>query len=121
MSCRLWPEYCSASTRYTGAPLGAGSCAAWTSSRLHQMWLCVIRCTQLNPRIFQQRLDLAMKANAVARQLMLTPRHGAPQPLLGIRYEAQDQLSGHVPPQQPLGIREIGLAAPRGSVRLRLG
>jgi hypothetical protein len=50
--------------------------------------------------------------------LKLSAGYGAPQSLFGVRHEdeAQDQLSSHVPPQQPLGVGEIPLTASRGSI-----
>jgi len=58
---------------------------------------------KLDPRLFQKPFHLVLQPHPVTDQLLFGPCHGAPQPLLRIRHETQDQFSGNVPPHQPFG------------------
>ena len=70
--------------------------------------------------LFQQGLQSVLELHPVARQLVLGAHHGSPQTLLGIGHKAQDQLVSDQPLHQTFGVREIVLAPPPPSVRLRL-
>src|SRR5579872_6877875 len=62
---------------------------------------------ELDLHFLQQRLDLALQTDALARQLMPRPRQTAPLALLRVGHKAQSQFAGRIAPQQPLGISEI--------------
>ena len=71
-------------------------------------------------RVLQKPLHLVPQPHAVAGQLLPGARHGPPQPLLRIGYEAQNQLSGYESSHQALGVLKIPLATFRCAIRVRL-
>src|ERR1017187_6125861 len=72
-------------------------------------------------RLFQQALQLILKAHFVARQLVLAPRHRPPEPLFGIRHKAQNQLLRHQPFDHPFAVGEIVLPPARPAIWIWLG
>src|ERR1039457_3364589 len=75
---------------------------------------------QLDVPLLQQALQLVLKSDLGARQLVLPPRHRSQEPLLLIRHEAQNQLFRHQPLHHPFGVQEIVLAPTRPVVALGL-
>ena len=76
---------------------------------------------ELDVRFLEQRFQAVLQLDAVARDLVLAPHHGPPEPLLGVGHKAQGQLLSDQPLHQPLRIREILLAPAGSAIRLRLG
>ena len=71
---------------------------------------------QFDPHLFQQTLHLTLQPYPVAPELQFHPRQVPPTALFPIRDKTQDQLVCDQPPHQPLGILEVMLAPPRGTV-----
>ena len=66
-------------------------------------------------------LESVVELHAIPGDLVLAPHHGAPEALLRVGHEAQGQLLRDQAFDQPLGIREVPLAAPGFAIRLRVG
>jgi hypothetical protein len=62
-----------------------------------------------------------VQLHAVPGDLVLPPHHGAPESLLDIRHEAQDELLRDQALHQPFGIGKVLLPTARPTIRLRLG
>jgi len=75
---------------------------------------------QLDPTIFPQGLQLALQTHPITPQLLLAARQRAPQALLLVRHETQDQFPRHMPAHQPFGVAEIPLAPSPGTIGLCL-
>src|SRR6266404_10010522 len=71
---------------------------------------------QFDPHLFEQTLHLTLQTYLVARELQFHPCQVAPSALFPMRDKTQDQLVCDQSPHQPLGILEVMLASPRGTV-----
>ena len=75
---------------------------------------------QLDVRFLEQRLQPVVELHAVARDLVLAPHHGPPEPLLGVGHETQGQLLRDQALHQPFRIRKVLLPPAGATIRLRL-
>jgi hypothetical protein len=72
-------------------------------------------------RFLEQGLQPILELHAIAGDLVLPAHHCAPEPLLGVRPEAQGELLRDQAFHQSLGIGEVPFASARSTIRLRLG
>lgn len=70
--------------------------------------------------LLEKRLQAILELDATARELVLPPRHGAPETLRHIGHEAEGELLCHEPLDQTLRIGEVSLAAVASLIRQRL-
>jgi len=71
-------------------------------------------------RFFQQAFQPVGQLHAVARELILTPRHRSPQTLFRLGHKAQNQFLGYQPLDQALGIGKIFLPSLAPTIGLSL-
>jgi len=75
---------------------------------------------ELEMRFLQQALESVVQLDAVARELIPTTHHRAPESLLGVGHEAQDQFLRHEAFHQAFGIGKILLPSDEATIRLRM-
>jgi hypothetical protein len=68
----------------------------------------------------QQALKPVVQLDAVARELIPTTHHRAPESLLGVRHETQDQFVRHEAFHEAFGIGKILLSSNEATIRLRM-
>src|SRR3954470_728009 len=75
---------------------------------------------KLDPTVLEKTLQVIPQPSPIARQLVATARHHAPQALLRIGDETQDQFPGNQSTYQPFGVGKVRLASLWRLVRLSL-